>query len=59
VHEGIDADRPAPPGSGRERERAREGADRWGPPIREGWRAGWAGWAVLGRNEFFLFPENF
>ena len=37
VREGIGADRPAPPGSGREREikHTQEGADRRGPPVRE------------------------
>jgi hypothetical protein len=57
VREGIDANRPPPPGSGRERERkrARERALTGGPPIREAWRADWAGCAVLGRNEFFYF----
>ena len=37
------ADKSAPLGSERERgksERAQEGSDRWGPPVREGWCMG-------------------
>jgi hypothetical protein len=39
---GVGADKSAPLGNERERgkrERAREGADRRGPPVKEGWRA--------------------
>jgi hypothetical protein len=46
--DGLGADKLTPPGSERERgkgERAQEGADKQGLPVREGWRArgGWAG----------------
>jgi hypothetical protein len=56
------ADSSAPLGSEREREEnaGQSGADRRGPPVRGGRRAGarcWAWWAGLGQNGFFLFPE--
>jgi hypothetical protein len=41
--DGYDADKSTPPGSERERgksEQAREGADKQGLPVREGWCAG-------------------
>jgi hypothetical protein len=44
--DGFGADKSTPPGNERERgkgERAREGTDRRGPPVREGWRVAWAG----------------
>jgi hypothetical protein len=45
---------------GREgRESGRERADRRGPPVREGWRAAWAGWADLGRKVVFPFSVEF
>jgi hypothetical protein len=58
VRDGIGADRPAPPGSGRERESAREGTDRRGPPVREGWRAraGLSG-LFLAEMSFFYFQR--
>jgi hypothetical protein len=59
VHaEEIGADKSAPlaaRGRGK-REWAREGADRHGPPVREGWRARGAGSAgLIGPNWGFLF----
>jgi hypothetical protein len=58
------ADNPAPPGSGRERERARTQAvaDRWDPPIRRSRHAhaAWLGWTRLnGPKSVFLFAGNF
>jgi hypothetical protein len=50
----IAADRPVPPGNGRERGRESTRArtlavaHRWGPPVRQRGRA-WPGWAELGR----------
>jgi hypothetical protein len=41
------------------KEQVREGADRRGSPVREGWRAGTGargGWADLVRNAVFYFP---
>jgi hypothetical protein len=64
--EETDTDSLAPLGSEREREReesaGQSGADRRGPPVRDGRRAGagardWAWWAGLGQIGFFLFPE--
>jgi hypothetical protein len=65
VHGRISADRPVPPGSGRERgresarARMRAIADRWGPPVRqrEHARAAWLGRVgASGLNLVFLFP---
>jgi hypothetical protein len=56
------ADSSAPLGSEREREESagQSAADRRSPPVRGGRRVGacgWAWWANLGQNGFFLFPE--
>jgi hypothetical protein len=58
----VGADKSAPLGSGRERERkarGRAGADRRGPPVRGGRRAGLGLMGWLGTKWLFLFPGIF
>jgi hypothetical protein len=57
--DGFDADKSTPPGSERERERAREGTDRQGPPVREGWCAGAGARAGAGPTRLIWAEKGF